>query len=47
MAGMKMTTLLDDVHPGEILQVEVDLRMMQRNHEAKIAPWIRVFQVAA
>lgn len=29
------------------LQAEYDLRMMQRNLEAKIAPRIRVFQAAA
>ena len=28
-------------HPG---LAGVDLRMMQRNHEAKTAPWIGVFQ---
>ena len=102
---MKMTTLLDDIHPGEILleefmkpmgitgrqlaadidvspsriseivhgtrpisadtalrlglffsmeprfwmnlQAEVDLRMMQRNLQATIAPRMRVFQQAA
>lgn len=102
---MKMTTLLDEIHPGEILleefmkpmgitgrqlasdidvspsriseivhgtrpisadtalrlglffsmeprfwmnlQAEVDLRMMQRNLQATIAPRIRVFQQAA
>ena len=43
---MKMATLLDDIHPGEILQAEVDLRMMQRKLAAKIAPRIRVFQRA-
>jgi len=44
---MKITTLLDDIHPGEILQAEVDLRMMQRNLATKIAPRVRVFQQAA
>jgi len=29
------------------LQAEYDLRMMKRNQEAKIAPRIRVFQMAA
>lgn len=33
---MKMATLLDDIHPGEILQAAVDLRRMQRKLAAKI-----------
>lgn len=44
---MKMTTLLDEIHPGEILQAETDLRRVQRNLEAKIAPRMRLFQRAA
>jgi hypothetical protein len=44
---MKMTTLLDDIHPGEILQAAFDLRRIQRNLAATIAPRMRVFQRAA
>lgn len=42
-----MIELLNEIHPGEILQTEYDMRMAARTLQEKIAPRIRVYRAAA